>query len=216
MHRIWEKSLFLHKRTIVMENTFDPNAAAVADSGIYGLPCSAEEAQIIIIPVEWELTTSYNRGTVDGPATILEASLQVDLCHHDYPDLWQKGIWMDEFPKELRELHDELAPMSEEIINAMYEGKLEEDPERYNDMYARIEAGTERKNAWLRERIAYWKAQDKVVGLLGGDHSCPLAYHQYLNKQGVEYGILHADAHCDFATPSRGSSIHMPPFSSTR
>ena len=103
-----------------MENTFDPNAAAVADSGIYGLPCTAEEAQIIIIPVEWELTTSYNRGTVDGPATIMEASLQVDLCHHDYPDLWQKGIWMDEFPKELRELHDQLAPMSEEIINALY------------------------------------------------------------------------------------------------
>ena len=45
-----------------MENNFDPNAAAVADSGIYGLPCTAEEAQIIIIPVEWELTTSYNRG----------------------------------------------------------------------------------------------------------------------------------------------------------
>ena len=101
-----------------MENNFDPNAAAVADSGIYGLPCTAEEAQIIIIPVEWELTTSYNRGTVDGPATIMEASLQVDLCHHDYPDLWQKGIWMDEFPKELRELHDEMAPLSEEIINA--------------------------------------------------------------------------------------------------
>ena len=114
-----------------MENTFDPNAAAVADSGIYGLPCSAEEAQIIIIPVEWELTTSYNRGTVDGPATIMEASLQVDLCHHDYPDLWQKGIWMDEFPKELRELHDKMAPISDDIINALYEGTIDDDPKAY-------------------------------------------------------------------------------------
>lgn len=74
-----------------MEKTFDPNAAAVADSGIFGLPCTTEEAQIIIIPVEWELTTSYNCGTVDGPSTIMEASMQVDLCHHDYPDLWQKA-----------------------------------------------------------------------------------------------------------------------------
>ena len=129
-----------------MENTFDPNAAAVADSGIYGLPCTAEEAQIIIIPVEWELTTSYNRGTVDGPATIMEASLQVDLCHHDYPDLWKKGIWMDEFPKELRELHDELAPMSEDIINALYEGTIDDDPKHYADLYALIEASTEKKN----------------------------------------------------------------------
>ena len=168
-----------------MDNTFDPNAAAVADSGISGLPCTAEEAQIIIIPVEWELTTSYNRGTVDGPATIMEASLQVDLCHHDYPDLWQKGIWMDEFPKELRELHDQLAPMSEEIINALYEGTIEDDPKHYADLYALIESSTEKKNAWLRERIAYW-------------------YHQYLNSIGVEYGILHADAHCDLREAFEG------------
>ena len=184
-----------------MENTFDPNAAAVADSGIYGLPCTSEEAQIIIIPVEWELTTSYNRGTVDGPAAVMEASLQVDLCHHDYPDLWKKGIWMDEFPKELRALHDKLAPVSEEIINALYEGTLDEN---YNKLYADIEAATEKKNAWLRERIAYWKKQGKVVGLLGGDHSCPLAYHQYLHEQGVEYGILHADAHMDLRDAFEG------------
>ncbi len=180
-----------------MSDNFDPNAAALADSGIYGLPCTAEEAQIIIIPVEWELTTSYNRGTVDGPAAIMEASMQVDLCHHDYPDLWQKGIWMDEFPKELRDLHDELAPISEEIINALYEDKIKSKPQYFNILYQRIEAATAKKNEWLRERIAYWKDKGKIVGLLGGDHSCPLAYHQYLNSVGEEYGILHADAHMD-------------------
>lgn len=187
-----------------MENTFDPNAAAVADSGIYGLPCSAKEAQIIIIPVEWELTTSYNRGTVDGPCAVMEASLQVDLCHHDYPDLWQKGIWMDEFPQELRSLHDKLAPISEAIIDALYEGAIDEEPEKYETMYADIVKATERKNEWLRKRIAYWKQQGKVVGLLGGDHSCPLAYHQYLNEQKVEYGILHADAHMDLRDAFEG------------
>jgi len=187
-----------------MENTFDPNAAAVAGSGIYGLPCTAEEAQIVIIPVEWELTTSYNRGTVDGPATVFEASLQVDLCHHDYPDLWTKGIFMDEFPTELRELHDKMAPISEEIIEALYEGLVDEDPDKYEGMYQEIEAATERKNEWLRGRIAYWRDKGKVVGLLGGDHSCPLAYHQYLNSTGVEYGILHADAHMDLREAFEG------------
>ncbi len=187
-----------------MEKTFDPNAAAVADAGIYGLPCTAEEAQIIIIPVEWELTTSYNRGTVDGPSAVFEASMQVDLCHHDYPNLWKRGIYMDRFPEELRELHDRLAPMSEEIIEALYDGVMEEDPDKYQKMYADIEAGTERKNEWLRGRIAYWKRQGKVVGLLGGDHSCPLAYHQYFHEQGVEYGILHADAHLDLREAFEG------------
>ena len=92
------------------EKVFDPNAAAALGSGIYGLPCSAEEAEIIIIPVEWELTTSYNRGTVNGPQAVFDGSMQVDLHHHDYPDVWKRGIWMDEFPQELRELHYELVP----------------------------------------------------------------------------------------------------------
>ena len=201
-----------------MENYFDPNAAATANSGIYGLPCTAEEAQIIIIPVEWELTTSYNRGTVDGPTAVMEASLQVDLCHHDYPDLWQKGIWLDEFPDELRDLHDKLAPISEDIINALYEGTIDEDPNEYGLQYAMIEEATEQKNEWLRNRIAYWKAQGKVVGLLGGDHSCPLAYHQYFNERGVEYGILHADAHCDLREAFEGLDLYIPMlrFSTTR
>ena len=125
-----------------MEYNFDPNAAAVANSGIYGLPCTAEEAQIIIIPVEWELTTSYNRGTVDGPEAVREASLQVDLCHHDYPDLWEKGIWLDEFPSELRDLHDEMEPISEKLIDALYDGSYDEKPEVFEPLYSEIEEAT--------------------------------------------------------------------------
>ncbi len=185
-------------------NTFDPNAAALSGSGIYGLPCGSDEAQIIIIPVEWELTTSYNRGTVDGPAAVLEASMQVDLCHHDYPDLWQKGIWMDRFPEALRAVHDSLIPVSERIIEGIETGETETNPELFAPMYRDIKMATEKKDEWLRSRIAHWKSKGKVVGLLGGDHSIPLAYHQYLHQEGVEYGILHADAHLDLREAFEG------------
>ena len=120
-------------------NTFDPNAAAALGSGIYGLPCTAEEAEIIIIPIEWELTTSYNRGTVNGPQAVFDGSMQVDLCHHDYPNLWEKGIWMDEFPQELRELHTSLIPDSEEIIDAIESGDIDENPERYENKYIQLD-----------------------------------------------------------------------------
>jgi agmatinase len=179
------------------EKSFDPNAAAALGSGIYGLPCTAENAEIIIIPVEWELTTSYNRGTVDGPSAVLDGSMQVDLCHHDYPDLWQRGIWMDEFPKELRKLHDKLAPVSEEIIEAIENGDADEFPWKYEAKYKAIEDGFETMFSWLRDRIDYWKKQGKKVGLLGGDHSTPLPYHQHLINKGVKYGVLHVDAHSD-------------------
>lgn len=179
------------------EKSFDPNAAAALGSGIYGLPCTAEDAEIIIIPVEWELTTSYNRGTVDGPNAVLDGSMQVDLCHHDYPDLWKRGIWMDEFPKELRKLHDSLIPASEEIIEAIENGDADEFPWKYEARYKAIEDGFEKMFKWLRERIAYWKSQGKKVGLLGGDHSTPLPYHQYLINNSEKYGVLHIDAHSD-------------------
>ena len=186
------------------EKIFDPNAAAALGSGIYGLPCSADEAEIIIIPVEWELTTSYNRGTVNGPQAVFDGSMQVDLHHHDYPDVWKRGIWMDEFPQELRELHDELVPLSEDIIDGIESGDVDENPEAYEDKYAAIERGFDTMFAWLKERIAYWKSQGKKVGLLGGDHSTPLPYHTYFNEQGEEYGIIHVDAHSDLRIEFEG------------
>lgn len=185
-------------------STFNPNAAAAENAGIFGLPFDAAQSKIIIIPVEWELTTSYGKGTADGPEAIKEASMQVDLHHHDYPDLWEKGIWMDKFPAELRELHDSLLPISEQINCAAETGDLELNPAHYRLLYAQIEAATEQKNSWLKNRIAHWKAQDKVVGLLGGDHSIPLAYHQYLAEQKINYGLVVIDAHLDLRKAYEG------------
>ena len=60
-------------------NVFDPNAAAAPGSGLYGLPHSPDEAQVVIVPVPFEATTSYGGGAAKGPEAVLEASKQVDL-----------------------------------------------------------------------------------------------------------------------------------------
>src|SRR5207248_1898866 len=59
--------------------TFDPNASAPADSGIFGLDHTPESARVVLVPVPFEATTSYGGGTSRGPAAILRASRQVDL-----------------------------------------------------------------------------------------------------------------------------------------
>ncbi|HEY0593285.1 MAG TPA: arginase family protein, partial [Thermoanaerobaculia bacterium] len=63
--------------------TFDPDAAAPADSGIYGLPFTPDESKVVVIPVPFEATTSYGGGTSQGPEAVLEASKQVDLFDHE-------------------------------------------------------------------------------------------------------------------------------------
>jgi len=37
---------------------------------------------------------SYGAGTAEGPAEIEVASAQVDLFDEQFPNGWQRGIWM--------------------------------------------------------------------------------------------------------------------------
>ena len=47
--------------------TFDPSAAALAGSGVFGLPHSEAEAAVVLVPVPFEATTSYGGGAASGP-----------------------------------------------------------------------------------------------------------------------------------------------------
>ena len=85
----------------ILEN-FDPSQPGLADATIFGLPFSAEQSEIIVIPVPWEVTVSYGSGASKGPDEVLDASFQVDLNHQEFPELWKLGIYLDKAPKELK------------------------------------------------------------------------------------------------------------------
>jgi agmatinase len=187
-----------------MTNNFNPSAAASRNAGIFGLDCGPEEAQIVLIPVQWELTVSYGRGTFLGPEAIKKASMQVDLYNHDYPSLWEKGIWMDEFPAELRTLHKKLRYDAEAVIAAIEDGTMDETWSVYKTLYKKISDGSELVNQWVQTRVKHWKAKGKIVGLVGGDHSTPYGYHAYLAETQTEYGILTIDAHLDLRNAYEG------------
>ena len=61
---------------------------------VFGLPFSEEDAALVLLPVPWEATTSYGGGTSLGPAAILRASHQVDLCDLDFQTPYAPGIFM--------------------------------------------------------------------------------------------------------------------------
>ena len=104
-------------------DAFDPNSPAAANAGAYGLPFTTEEADIVLVPVPWEVTTSYGGGTSRGPAAILEASLQVDLFHPEFPGLWERGIAMDELPEALLEQSDALKAEIEHLLDCILAGR---------------------------------------------------------------------------------------------
>src|SRR5574337_1087553 len=75
---------------------FDPNSPGDPNSNIYGLPFTPEEAEVVIIPVPWDVTVSYSDGTSKGPAAVFEASFQVDLYDPMIKDAWKLGIAMED------------------------------------------------------------------------------------------------------------------------
>ena len=44
-----------------------------------GLPPTEGDADVVILPLAFELTTSYGTGTAEGPLACIEASGQVEL-----------------------------------------------------------------------------------------------------------------------------------------
>lgn len=183
---------------------FNPNDPGNADSGIFGLPFTADEADIILIPVPWEATVSYGEGAANGPGAIYDASFQMDLNHYDYPELWKRGIVMDELPDHLKEMSASARLHAADIISQMEAGNDPRLSTAFNYAYDEVNRLCEEMNQWVQERTAYWKDKGKIVGLIGGDHSTPLGYLRTLSRRHEEFGVLVIDAHMDFREAYEG------------
>lgn len=180
-------------------NSFDPNNLAGEDSNLFGLPFTAEESEIVILPVPWEVTVSYATGTAKGPEAILEASKQVDLFDSDCPDAWKAGIHLLPQNEELLETSAELRDRAERHIHA-----LQQNTEVENDALDSINNACSNMVAFVRQECGYWLDRKRIVGVLGGDHSTPLGFIQALTERHESFGILQFDAHCDLRDAYEG------------
>ena len=81
----------MHKAEII--GRFDPNGVGLRNGRFIGLPFDAENAEVLLLPVPWDVTVSSSAGTAGGPENILEASSQLDLYDPDVEDAWKLGIF---------------------------------------------------------------------------------------------------------------------------
>lgn len=184
--------------------SFDPNSPGDANAQMYGLPFTCEEADIVLVPVPWEVTTSYGGGTSHGPKAIFDASFQVDLFHPEFPGLWKRGIAMDEVPKALLQQSQALKKEAKRVIDLLVEGGSKKDEAKAAKALKLINAECAVMNDWVEERTRHWLEQGKLVGLVGGDHSTPLGYFRAQAKRHKSFGILHIDAHMDLRAAYEG------------
>ena len=132
-------------------------------SDIFGLSSKAPQAKVIYIPVPWEHTTSYGKGTAKGPKAILKASDQVDLDHPELGSFYEAGLHMLPIPTS---------------CGAKIDSELS-------------------CNDYVYENSQKWLTQDKLIAIVGGDHSSPFGALQAIAEKHKQFGILHIDAHAD-------------------
>lgn len=174
----------------------DPDAPASVDDGLFGLGADPASAGVCVIPVPWQATTSYRRGTASAPAAILTASLQVDLHDRVTGDAWRGGIALLPLPEQDWDAQAEADALAVIAAGGAHTAALRAAAARVDGIYAALQE-------WVRGQAREILARGAIPAVLGGDHSSPLGLLQAVGETGP-FGVLHIDAHADLRVAYEG------------
>lgn len=171
--------------------SLDESHATDVDANIFGLNCPLEEANVALLQVPWEATVSYGKGTALGPKIIHQESSQLDLfslplSEFGVPRPWEYGIHLIEENAQWVEWNEEGCKSNHNlsVINDVSK-KLHDD---------------------VQNKVASLLQKQKIVGIIGGEHSVSLGALKALAQKHENFGILHFDAHCDLRVAYEGYS----------
>ncbi len=181
-------------RAIKIEN-FDPNGVGVHNGHFIGLPFAEEDAQVIMIPVPWDLTVSSGTGTHTGPENVLKSSYQLDLYDDYLAQAWQMGIYMQEIDQTINASNIKFRPDAEKYIMALESGQ--EISKELQEEVIQINTACEEMLRLVQSKCAAILEANKCFGIIGGDHSVALAGIKACANKYKAFGILQIDAHMD-------------------
>jgi agmatinase len=176
---------------------FNPNSLSNPNNNIFGLPFTEDDARVVILPVPWEVTVSYETGTARTPDHIFKESLKVELHDSELSGGWRKGFFMRRPDKKILMKSDYLRKEAELYINYIAEGEHVEENKFMTKTFKEVNAGSVYLNDWVYEQTKQLLEKGKLVGVLGGDHSTPFGFLKAVAEKHGDFGILQIDSHCD-------------------
>lgn len=175
---------------------YNPSDAGKKGS-IFGLPYTAEESNLILLPVHLDVTVSYADGTAKAPSLILDESSQLDLSLLSIHEPWEMKMAMI----EAIGTHDENARVRElakEVIDDLEAGN-----EPKQELINEVNMFCKEFHSVVESKCEELLDKSKIVGIVGGDHSSPLGLIKALAKK-ERFGILQIDAHMDLRNAYEG------------
>ncbi len=179
-------------------SAFDPDAPARPGT-LFGLDGDPSTALVVVVPVPFEATASYGRGTSGAPSAILTASAQVDLTDLETGEPWRAGIAMLPIDPQFEAWEREATELAAPVIAAggADTPELTAATERVNEIMAAMNDRVEEVVGAILDRGA-------IPGVLGGDHSVPYGAIRAAARRSPGLGILHIDAHADLREAYEG------------
>jgi agmatinase len=182
---------------------FDPSGTASHEVGLFGIPTNFETARVVVIPVPWEVTTSYGAGTSNGPEAVWKASPQIDLFDLELGKAYEQGYHLLEIPTELRTMNDTLKSKAIQVRE-----NLEANPEgdsKTKALQSEVNAGCAKMSEWVYSQARAALKRGQIPAVLGGDHSSPEGNIRAVSEAYAgELGVLHIDAHADLRVSYQG------------
>ncbi len=182
---------------------FDPSGIAVHNGNFLGLSYQPHEAEIVIIGLPWDVTTSYRDGTSNGPEAVINASYQLDFSNPFVERGWETRLATLPPSLEWLEKNRVLRQKSSRYIAFLEEGGDPEANQEMRKVLAEINAEGEKFHAWVENECARWIKAGKKVLALGGDHSTSYGAIKALASR-TPVSVLHIDAHADLRDAYEG------------
>ena len=169
--------------------------------GIFGLnQYTSEDSKLILLPIPWEVTTSYGSGTSLGPQAILTASPQLDLYDYYFGEIHEQGIYMLPICEKTQKENHHHKQLAQWVIDNPSH------PDSLNKIDQVNQACDKLENS-IYETCTERLRKGQIVGLIGGDHSTPQGLIKALSEHySGDFGILHIDAHADLRKAYQGFS----------
>lgn len=186
-------------------SSFDPSGVGISNGNIFGFPVTEKEADIILIPVPFDATASYGKGTSKGPEQILEASTQLDFFHPDVENAHDIKVFMLPSSKEALKMNNELVVEAVRYIDFLENGGNPADSNEFKEIVTTINDAQLAIKEQVKSKSKAYLDANKIVGVIGGEHSVPLGLLEALNdKYNEGFGVLQIDAHADLRNAYEG------------
>ena len=111
---------------------------------------------------------------------------------------------MEPIPDDIASKNESLRRKAETYIHLLEEGDSPKENEQMQNTLNLINSECLKVNNWVKTKALSHFDKNKIVALLGGDHSTPLGLIQAVAEKYDSFAILHIDAHADLRDAYEG------------